>query len=171
MKTSTVLMVLGVFFALGGLLALAFPFVATMAVTTFVGAVFLVGGVLGIWFAFRDAGQPHRFWNGFIGLMGVIAGVSLLANPFSGAISLTIILAVLFLLTGAARVAGAFSLRGTPLFWMLLVSGVVSIVLSGLIFYWFPAVASSLLGILLGFELIAEGAALIALGVAARKFP
>lgn len=171
MKTSTILMLLGAFFVLGGILALANPFAASLAVATLVGVVFLLGGALQLWFAFRDAAQPHRLWNGFVGLMGVVAGVFLLADPLGGVLSLTLLLAILFLLTGAARIVGAFSMKGSPLFWLLLLSGAASLLLGVLILIWFPAAASSLLGLLLGFELIAEGAALIALGVAARKLP
>lgn len=171
MKTSTILMLLGAFFVLGGILALANPFAASLAVATLVGMVFLLGGALQLWFAFRDAAQPHRLWNGFVGLMGVVAGVFLLADPLGGVLSLTLLLAILFLLTGAARIVGAFSLRGSPLFWLLLLSGAASLLLGLLILIWFPAAASSLLGLLLGFELIAEGAALVALGFAARKLP
>ena len=171
MKTSTILILLGAFFALGGILALANPFAASLAVATLVGVVFLIGGAVQLWFAFRDTAQPHRLWNGFVGLMGVVAGVFLLADPLGGAVSLTLLLAVLFLLTGAARVAGAFALRGSPLFWLLLLSGAASVLLGVLILIWFPEAASSLLGLLLGLELVAEGAALIALGIAARKLP
>ncbi len=171
MKTSTILMLLGAFFVLGGILALANPFAASLAVATLVGMVFLLGGALQLWFAFRDDTQPHRLWNGFVGLMGVVAGVFLLADPLGGVLSLTLLLAVLFLLTGAARIVGAFSLKGSPLFWLLLFSGAASLLLGVLILIWFPAAASSLLGLLLGFELIAEGAALVALGFVARNLP
>ncbi|MDQ2066848.1 DUF308 domain-containing protein [Xinfangfangia sp. CPCC 101601] len=171
MKTSTILMLLGGFFALGGILALANPFAASLAVASLTGVVFLIGGVLQLWFAFRDAAQPHRLWNGIVGLMGVLAGVFLLANPLGGLVSLTILLAILFLVTGIARIIGAFALKGSPLFWLLLLSGAASAVLGVLILIWLPEAASSLLGLLLGIELIAEGAALIALGLKARNTP
>lgn len=171
MKTSTILMLLGAFFALGGILALANPFAASLAVASLVGVVFLIGGALQLWFAFSDAAQPHRLWNGFVGLLGVLAGVFLLADPLSGLVSLTLLLGILFLMTGIARIIGAIALKGSPLFWLLLISGAGSVLLGILIFVWFPAAASSLLGLLLGFELIAEGAALIALGLKARNTP
>ena len=171
MKTSTILMLLGAFFALGGILALANPFAASLAVATLVGVVFLIGGVMQLWFAFRDADQPHRLWNGFVGLMALIAGIFLLADPLGGLVSLTLLLGISVLLTGIARIIGAFALKGSPLFWLLLISGAASVLLGILIFVWFPAAASSLLGLLLGFELIAEGAALIALGLKARNTP
>lgn len=169
MRSSTVLMLLGAFFVIGGALALANPLAASLAVTTFAGVIFLIGGALQLWYAFRESDQPHRLWNGFIGVMGVVAGVFLLADPLRGMVSLTLLLGILFLLTGGARLAGAFAVRGQPLFWMLLVSGAASVLLGALILFTFPATASTLLGILLGIELIVEGVALFALGITARK--
>jgi uncharacterized membrane protein HdeD (DUF308 family) len=169
MRVSTILFVLGAFFVLGGILALANPFAASLTVTVLTGAVFLVGGVLQTWFAFSDQTMPHRVWNGFIGLVGILAGVSLLANPLGGVLSLTLLLAILFVMTGVARIAGAIALRGNVLFWPLLLSGVASVVLGGLILTMFPDAASNVLGLLLGLELVAEGVALVILGIAARK--
>lgn len=169
MKISTILFILGAFFILGGILALANPFAASLTVTVLTGAVFLVGGALQTWFAFSDQTMPHRVWNGVIGLLGIIAGVSLLANPLGGVLSLTFLLAILFLMTGAARLAGAVSLRGSALFWPLLLSGLASVVLGGLILTMFPEAAGNVLGLLLGLELVAEGIALVILGIASRK--
>ena len=169
MKSWIVLLVLGIFMILGGIFALLNPFAASLAVTTMVGAVFLIGGALQLWSVFSDASQPHRLWNGFIGVLGLLAGVSLLANPLAGMVSLVTLLGITFILTGLARLAMAFALRATPAFWIILISGAASVLLGVLVFVYFPEAASTLLGYLLGFELVSEGAGLIALGVAYRN--
>ena len=51
----------------------------------------------------------------------------------------------------------------TPFFWLMLISGGISILLAGYMFANFSALALSLLGILLGIELLMNGASLIAL--------
>lgn len=163
------LILIGAFMLLGGVLALVNPFAASLAVTVLVGMVFLVGGALTLWAVFSDRTQPHRGWNALVGVLGLVAGISLLADPLGGMISLTLLLAILFVLTGAARLAGAFALRESALFWPLLLSGALSVLMGVLIFALFPEVASVLMGVLLGFELLAEGVALIALGLLARR--
>ena len=163
-------MLLGLFLIIGGVLSLANPFAASVAVTTLVGIFFLVSGVLGLWFVFRDATQQHRVWNGIVAAMGLIAGVFLLANPLKGMVSLTLILGILFLITGVARLIMAFRLRETQFFWLLLLSGGASALIGILVFSNFAAAAATLLGLLLGIELLAEGVALVALGLIARSF-
>ncbi len=90
----------------------------------------------------------------------------LLANPLQGLISLTLILGVVFLVTGIARLVLSFRLRDTPMFWLLLLSGAASVLIGVMVFGNFAAAATSLLGLLLGIQLIADGVALLALGIA-----
>jgi uncharacterized membrane protein HdeD (DUF308 family) len=144
------------------------PFAASLAVTTLVGLFFLVSGILQLWLAFGNAGDPQRLWHGLTGLLGIVAGIFLLANPLQGLVSLTLILGVVFLVTGIARLVMAWRLRDRPMFWLILLSGAVSTLLGIMIFGNFAAAATALLGLLLGFQLIAEGAALVALGLLGR---
>jgi uncharacterized membrane protein HdeD (DUF308 family) len=169
MKPSLLLILLGVVLGLFGILALVNPLAASIAVTTLVGVAFLIGGVVQLWLAFSDQTDPHRIWTGIVGAVALLAGISLLANPLGGMISLTLLLGVLFLMTGVARLIVAFRLRQTPVFWLLLLSGAASVLLGVLIFGNFAAAATTLLGLLLGVQLLAEGVALIALGLAARN--
>ena len=169
MKPSTLLIVFGVLLLIGGVLAFANPFAASLAVTTIVGIAFLIGGVVQLWLAFSQAEDPHRIWHGFMGLLAVVLGISLLANPLGGLISLTLLVALLFLFSGAARLAMAFRNRESPLFWALLLSGAVSVLLAIMVFGNFAAAATALLGIMLGVQLLSEGVAMIALGILGRK--
>lgn len=169
MKPSALLILLGIVLVIFGVLALANPLAASIAVTTLVGIAFLLGGVVQLWLAFSDDENPHRIWTGVIGVISLLAGVSLLADPLGGVISLTLLLGVLFLVTGIVRLVMALRLRETPFFWLLLLSGAASVLLGALIFITFPEAASTLLGYLVGFEVLFEGGALIGLGLAARK--
>jgi membrane protein HdeD len=169
MRPASVFILIGALLLVGGILALANPFAASLAVTTIVGVVFLIGGAAQLWLAVSQPDDPRRLWHGFVGLVALLAGVSLLANPLGGLISLTLLLAILFLVTGLARLAFAFGNRDTPFFWMLLISGAASVLIALMVFGNFADAAVSLLGLLLGIQIIAEGVALIALGLAARK--
>lgn len=169
MRSSSILILLGVILIIGGVLALANPFAASLAVTTLVGMFFVFGGVLQLWVAFADAGVPHRIWTGFVGLLALLAGISLISNPLAGVISLTLLVGLVFLITGAARLAMSWRLRETPLFWFLLLSGAASVLIGFLVVTDIGAAATSLLGLLLGIELLADGIGLAALGVVARR--
>ena len=90
MKPSAILIVVGVLLILGGAFAFANPLAASLAITTLVGVSFLLAGVLQAWAAFQgDAAMllGGRVLNGLWALMGIIAGVWLLANPLEGVVS------------------------------------------------------------------------------------
>jgi uncharacterized membrane protein HdeD (DUF308 family) len=124
---------------------------------------------LQLWLAVTDTADRQRLWNGFVGLLALVAGVFLLANPLQGLISLTLLLGVLFLVTGLARLMMAFRMRDTPLFWLLLASGAVSTLIGIMVLGNIAAAATTLLGLLLGIQLLAEGVALVVLGLVGRR--
>ncbi|NDV02596.1 HdeD family acid-resistance protein [Pseudoroseicyclus tamaricis] len=169
MKSWLILVIIGVVFALGGLVALANPFAASIAATTIVGFVFLFGGVVGLWMAFSDKEDRHRVWHGVVAIAAIIAGVFLVADPLSGMISLTLMLGLLFFVLGVARIIVALSMRGSPYLWVMILSGALSILIGVLVFIDFETAAGTLLGLLLGVELLVEAAAFITMGFAARR--
>jgi len=169
MRNGGLLIVLGVLLLLGGIAALANPFAASLAVTTLVGIVLIISGATQLWLAFAHSGDPHRLWTAIVAIVALIAGISLIANPLSGVISLTILVGVLFLIMGVSRLVMAFRMRETPYFWLLLLSGAASAIIGILVFSNIMAAATTLLGLLLGIQLLADGIALISLGLFARK--
>lgn len=169
MKGTTALFTAGGLALLGGLVAILFPLPASLAVAVFVGWMFLLSGVLGLWAGFSDPAMPSRGWLMLFGLLQLVVGVWILANPLAGLVSLTIILGALFLVSGAGRVAVALAFRGTRTFWMMLLSGLITAVLGLYILMNVPESSLVLLGTLLAIELVVIGSTLIALGLALKK--
>ena len=169
MRSASILILFGVILFAGGVLAVANPLAASLAVSTLVGVLLLVSGAAQLWVAFADAKVPHRIWTAISALIALVAGVSLLANPLQGLISLTLLIGALFLVGGGIRLAMAFRQRDTLVFWALLLSGAASAVIGILVFANLFAAATSLLGLLLGIQLLADGIALISLGLIARR--
>lgn len=165
MKNWFLLMFIGIISIFGGFLALANPLKASIAAEQLAGWTFLIVGVVQIVTFMRSEGLGARVWAALVGAAGVFIGVSLLANPLSGLISLTMIVALLFFCTGIAKVFVSFSLRGSDFFWPVLMSGVISVVLAVMIFANFPMSATRILGILLAIELISNGVSLIAISM------
>lgn len=169
MKLPILFIVVGVLMVVGGILALANPFAASIAVTTLVGAFLLLGGVGQLWAAYSTPEDDHRLWHGILGLLSLILGVMLMANPLAGTLSLTLIVGLLFLLNGAGRMIVALRLRDTRYYMLLLLSGALSLVIGFLVLANIVTAATWLLGFLLGIQLMTEGAVLLALGLLARR--
>lgn len=146
-----------------GILALNFAMLTSLSVTLFVGALFIVAGVAQGVAAFREEGGGSRWLGIGLAVVMVLLGVSFLINPFAGMISLSIVVTAFIGASGVLRLLHAREVRGTPTFWMMIVTGLVSLALAAFIIFN-PQVTLVLLGIVLGVELIVNGAALIALG-------
>jgi uncharacterized membrane protein HdeD (DUF308 family) len=72
-------------------------------------------------------------------------------------LTLTILLAAYFAAQGIVTIIAAFKFSGTGTMWLMLLSGIVSLVLAWMIFSGFPGSAASMLGLLLGINLIFTG--------------
>lgn len=164
------LVFVGVVSLVGGVLALARPFAATVTVVHLAGIFFVVMGILQIVHAFRMRGWGGFLWELVLGVVTFFVGIALFRNPFAGAVSLTILVGTLLFIMGLVK--GLFALQMRPLggwVWGLL-SGIISVVLAIFIFANFPWSALTVLGIFLGVELISSGVWLILIGMAARRF-
>jgi uncharacterized membrane protein HdeD (DUF308 family) len=145
----------GIVLMLGGALALLAPYWASIAVTLIVGWTFLFAGLINLWAAL--ASSEDRVAHGVFAALGLLIGMGILVNPLAGLVSLTVLVGILFLLSGGVRLALAWMLRDRPGFWLVLISGALSVLLGGAIMANLGGAASSILGILLGLELIFAG--------------
>jgi len=151
------LAILGAISLIGGILALFNPYAATGAAVWLAGWTFILFGAFQIIQSFGVRGWGGFLWALLLGILTAAVGVSLLANPFAGAITLTMLVAILFLVLGVVKVMYGISLRPAPGWGLAVLSGLVSIVLAILIFSDFPAAATTILGLLLAVELLSNG--------------
>ena len=141
----------------GGVLALLNPFAATLAATLMAGWAFALLGALQIVQSFQVQGWGGFIWALLFGVLTLFVGGSLIFNPLAGMVSLTLLVAVLFLATGVVKVLYSFSLRPVTGWGWVLLSGLVSVALGIIIIADFQWAVGSILGILLGIELISNG--------------
>ncbi|PHR24784.1 MAG: hypothetical protein COA37_03245 [Hoeflea sp.] len=168
-RSWTWMAVLAVICIVGGFLALLNPFGATIFAVTLAGWVFLIQGVIQIIHAFRVRDWPGFIWSLGIGVLSLLVGVILVADPLAGAIPLTLLVAVLFLATGVTKIMFALSLKPASGWVWVLVSGLVSAALGVLILAGLPASATTILGLLLGIELVSNGVLFLFVALGLRK--
>ncbi|MCO5084051.1 MAG: DUF308 domain-containing protein [Rhizobiaceae bacterium] len=170
LRTSWVwLAVLGAISLIGGILALFNPFAATLAAVLLAGWTFLLFGVVQLIQAFRITGWSGFLWSLLLGLLTVAVGISLLFNPVAGALSLTMLVAVLFLVLGVVKIMYGFSLRPISGWGFAVLSGVISLLLGFMIIADYPWSATTILGILLAVELLSNGIFLLIVALGLRK--
>lgn len=168
MDRPIVSIVTGVIALIGGVMALFNPLAATLTATALAGWFFILIGVLQIVAAFRGEGWGAKVLYAIMGVVFLLLGANLLGEPLAGVLSLTMLVAILFLVGGVIKI-GMSAALGLGQFWPLAVSGVLSLILAFMIFTNFPESAVVTLGLLLGVELLSTGVSLISFGLAGRR--
>jgi uncharacterized membrane protein HdeD (DUF308 family) len=160
----------GTLILLTGIAALIWPTMATVAVQIYVGWMLLLGGVFGLFAMFRASGVLACLWSLVSSLLAIAAAVLLLTRPDAGMISLTLVLTIYFFAHGAMLIVAALDYRTrVPGGWApLLAAGIIDLVLGWAVIAGFPATATWALGVIVGVNLIAWGAALLCFAVAVR---
>lgn len=153
-----------------GLAAIVLPLIATVAIAIIVGWLLLLSGVVGLIASYRMRRAPGVWWSLLSAILGIAAGFVLLRWPLSGALSLTIILTVFFVIEGVASIFYALEhkreLSGR---WSgMLISGVIDVLLAGFILLGLPGTAGWAIGLLVGINMVFGGAAIIAMALHAR---
>lgn len=145
-----------------GIVALLSPFYAGIAATLVLGAYFLISGVLEAFAAFRA-----QRWTGVLGLMllaivSILAGLYIFAHPVLGLATITLVCIAAMFVAGIAKIFWAFNVPSDSGRWMLILSGLISILVAAMLYTSFPFSAVWAFGILIGVNLIVEGATLLA---------
>jgi uncharacterized membrane protein HdeD (DUF308 family) len=154
-----------------GAAAIALPPIATLAFTIVLGWLFLLSGFMGLITTFWMRRAPGFWWSLVSAALGVLVGASLLAMPLSGAVSLTIVLVVFFVIEGVASIMFALEHKrelSGQWGWML-VSGIVDLLLATMVFGGLPSTGAWAIGLLVGINMVFGGSALIAMALHAKN--
>jgi uncharacterized membrane protein HdeD (DUF308 family) len=153
----------GILLFIGGLIVLGDVVVATVVSILFIGWLALIFGIIGIVASLFKIGKGGGFWSTLLtgALIGVL-GLMILRHPLIGAGVITLMAGIIFLVGGIVRLVAGF--EPSPARWVLIISGVAGIIL-GLIVLFNPVQSTlTLLGILLGVQLLIDGMTLIMFG-------
>jgi uncharacterized membrane protein HdeD (DUF308 family) len=142
-----------------GFICLITPFYAGLAATLLLGGYFIASGILEGIVAFR---APS--WLGTIGLIvlaaiSIVAGLFILANPLAGLVTITLVSIASIFIVGVAKLF--WSLRVPSGKAILALSGILSILIAVMLYTNFPYSAAWTFGVLVGMNLMMEGALLL----------
>jgi len=149
---------LGLFWAILGGAAIAAAIVATLATMLIFGVLLLLAGVAQLAYVFASQSSADRSWQIGTGVLYFLAGLLLVIDPVSGAIGLTLLIAILFFIRGIMQLALSvtYQRRGQSRGWYL-VSGVLSLLLAVLIIAGWPETGTWVIGLFVGIELLLGG--------------
>jgi uncharacterized membrane protein HdeD (DUF308 family) len=160
----------GILLLVLGMLAVALPNVSTLGIELLVGWLFIIGGVVRVMTIFRKRHMPGFWWSLGSGIIAVALGGILLGRPLQGIITLTIVMALFFVVEGIAAVFVALEFRQHLRHWgLMLVSGLINLVLAYLIWRGWPNTATWVIGLYVGISMIFLGVPLVMTAIAARR--
>ncbi len=169
MSTWKTQLILGVLFVVAGLLVLFNPFAASLAVEQLAGWLFLAIGIVQLIEAFVAEGWSGKVWSVLIGLVAAIIGLNLIAKPMAGLMALTLIVGIMFLVSGVVKLIIGWPIPLRQLRFAVILSGIVSLLLGLVILGDFPGSAVAAIGILLGIELVSNGVLFLFVALGLRK--
>ena len=160
----------GVVMIILGVIAVAMPAAATVAIDIYVGWLFLLSGIVGLVAMFSAGNLSTLLWTLVTALLSVVVGVMLIWQPVAGAFSLTLVLTAFFIAEGIFQTVSSFSYRDViPGSWgWLLASGISDLLLAGIIIWAWPTSAQWVLGLVVGVNLATSGAAVVMMAIAGR---
>lgn len=168
-RYSLLYLVQGVLLVAGGILAVIYPIISSVAVIVLLGWLLIISGLVqGI--SLLGARQVPYFWLQLISvILGVLIGILFLRDPGQGLLTITLLVIVFFMIEGISKIVFALTIRPFPNWGWVLASGLVGIVLSLILWASLPVTAVWLIGLLLGIELISVGAAITYLAWQVRR--
>jgi uncharacterized membrane protein HdeD (DUF308 family) len=168
-KHAGLTVIIGIIMVICGFLAIGSPFAAGLSVTIFVGAFLVVGGIAQCFLAFRAGAFSKGLLIFIMGALTTVAGFYLFNQPLAGLASITMFLAVYFVVTGIFELLSAFQIRPAAGWGAMLFTGIVTLLLGIMIWRQFPLLGAWAVGILFGVKLTLSGWSLIFIGRGVRE--
>jgi uncharacterized membrane protein HdeD (DUF308 family) len=162
------LLTLGIVEIIAGGIAITVPVIGSLAAVSVFGAILLVTAILQIVHAFQVRAWPRSAWYGLSGLFYAAAGLLVVAYPLGGALTLAMLIGVLFIADGTLRVAFGMSARPIIGWGWLVAGGIGSLFVGVILLLGWPATALWATGLLLGINLIFTGLTRITLALVSR---
>jgi uncharacterized membrane protein HdeD (DUF308 family) len=169
MDGSSILIVRGIVGVLVGVIAFLWPGITIAALVVLFGAYAIVDGITNLVLGFSRTGAHGRWAHVLQGAVGIAAGVLTFMWPAITGLALIWFIAAWAIVTGAFEIAAAIRLRRVITGeWMLVLSGIVSI-LFGVLVFAFPLAGAVGISWILGVYAMTAGIILISLGVRLRR--
>jgi uncharacterized membrane protein HdeD (DUF308 family) len=140
-----------------------------VAVNIFIAWLIVFAGAVHVVSSLHAHGAGSVIWRILVGIAYIAFGIYLLLHPVIGVASLTLVIAVLFLIEGVFDVILYFRMRAEHGSGWVLFDGIVTLILGILVWRQWPSSSLWVIGTLVGISMIFTGTTRLMLGLAARR--
>ncbi len=160
----------GIILIILGLIAISVAAITTIISVILVGVLLLIAGVATIIDAFQTwhSRAGYLILHLVMGLLYIAAGIALLRDPLIGAVTMTLLLAIFYVILGIFRIITSLVFRVTAYWGWRLFSGIVTLLLGIFILSQWPAYSLFVIGLIVGIELLFNGFTYLLLAIGNR---
>ena len=147
----------GILLIVIGILALLMPEIAALATALTLAWLLVFAGIIEIVHAFQTRRRRGFGWKLVAGIVTLVLGLIILLFPVAGIATLALWIGAFLFAGGIIRLILAFRLRPVKGWVWVLIDGILSIIIGGLIAWGWPASSIPFIGLLAGFWLLFSG--------------
>ncbi|MEH2071265.1 MAG: DUF308 domain-containing protein [Nostoc sp.] len=161
--------VAGVLLIILGVIGIAVPNFTTIFAETWFAAILTFAGFTKLVYASQTRDRGGFVWKLLLSGLYIATGVMLLFYPYTGVLTLTLLLGTFLLTEGTFESILAFQLRPQQNWTWVLVNGIITLVLGAMVWFQWPYDAPWLLGTLVGVSLLFSGISRVMLSLNVRS--
>jgi uncharacterized membrane protein HdeD (DUF308 family) len=150
-------LLMGVLLIILGLVAITQPAVSTIFAETWFALILVSAGAAKLTYAFQTRNSGGFVWKLLLSILYIAIGVMLFVSPLKGVLTLTLLLGSFLLTEGVFNLILAFRLHGQQNWTWVLVDGIITLLLGGMIWFQWPFNAPWLIGTLVGVSVLFTG--------------
>jgi uncharacterized membrane protein HdeD (DUF308 family) len=162
-------MALSVLMIIAGILAIASPFVAGIAITRLVGWLLLFSGVLHFVYAFRGSTVTAVLWEILVGIVYLVVGLFVLSNTAASLATLTFVIALYLFVEAILEFAESYMLRYESGSGWLVFDGIIKLLLAFIIWGSWPNSKLWTIGTLVGVSMFFSGISRLIMSSGVRR--
>jgi len=160
---------LSVLMIAAGILAIASPLAAGIAVNVLVAWLLVFSGCVHLVFSWYTRSTGGFLFELLLGILYIFIGVYLLMHPLAGLMSLTLALAIYLFVEAILEFLLGFKLRPLPGSGWLIFDGIITLILAVMIWRTWPSSTAWVIGTLVGISMLFSGTSRLMLSLAARS--
>ena len=159
---------LGLLLIILGIIAIGTSVVVTLVSMVFFGVLLMIGGVAQGFNAIKTHRGGAFLVTALSAILYFVIGLLLVMHPAVGAITLTLLIAAFFTISGLFKSIAALYYRSAHWGWLLL-NGVITLALGLMIWAQWPISGLWVIGLFIGIDLIMAGWIWVTLALASRN--
>jgi uncharacterized membrane protein HdeD (DUF308 family) len=161
-------LLLGLLLIVLGIIGAIYSSTVTTFAMLWIGILIIVTGILQFIYSFFAKERKNMLINLILSLLAIAAGIFIIAYPVHVSIIFTLIIGCFLIVTGLLRILFSIQMRQYPVWWLILIAGVISFVLGVFILIHWPVSGLWIIGFFISIEVLLTGWSMLITSIAAR---